>query len=71
MAPTVIRAKKAEGTLKGQKLEQKIIREAAEIAAEEAKPITDLRSTAEYRKEMVAVLVRRATEKALDRIKAQ
>jgi len=70
VAPTVIRAEKAEGALKGQKLEQKIIGEAAEIAAEEAKPITDLRSTAEYRKEMVAVLVRRATEKALERVEA-
>ena len=70
VAPTIMRARKAEETLKGKKLEQKIIREAAEIAAEEAKPITDLRSTAEYRKEMVAVLVRRAAEKALERAKA-
>lgn len=70
VAPTVIRANKAEATLKGQKLEQKIISEAAEVAAEEAKPITDMRSTAEYRQQMVAVLVRRATEQALARAKA-
>lgn len=71
VAPTVIRAVQAEATLKGQKLEQEIIREAAKTAAEEAKPITDLRSTAEYRKDMVAVMVRRAIDKALEGVKAQ
>jgi len=41
----------------------------AEAAAGEAKPITDIRSTAEYRKETTKVLVRRAIEKALERVK--
>lgn len=67
VAPTVIRAEKAEEILKGKKLEQKTIREAAEAAAEEAKPISDLRSTAEYRREMVSVLVRRAIGQAYKR----
>ncbi len=70
VAPTVIRARKAEGSLKGQKLEQKAIARAAETAAEEARPITDIRSTAEYRTEMTKVLVRRAIEKAWDRATA-
>ena len=70
VAPTIIRAKKAEEALKGQKLEPKTIREAAEAAASEAKPITDIRSTAEYRKEMTKILVRRAIEQALERTKA-
>ena len=69
VAPTVMRARKAEATLKGQKLEPKIIGEAAEAAAEETKPITDIRSTAEYRKETTKVLVRRAIAKALERAK--
>lgn len=67
VAPTVIRAREAEGILNGQKLEPKIIAAAAEAAAEETKPITDIRSTAEYRKETIKVLVRRAIEKALVR----
>ena len=67
VAPTPIRAREAERMLKGQKIDQKIVAEAAEAATEEAKPITDIRSTVEYRKEMVKVLVRRVTEKALER----
>ena len=70
VAPTVIRARKVEEVLKGKKLEEKVIRKAAEAAAEEAKPITDIRSTAEYRKEATKVLVRRAIDKALEKAKA-
>ena len=70
VAPCVIRATRAEGILKGEKLDQKTTARAAEAAADEATPITDLRSTAEYRREMVAVLVRRAIEKASERAKA-
>ena len=70
VAPTVIRATKAEETLKGSTLEPKAIDEAAQLAAQEANPITDLRSTAEYRSETVKVLVRRAVEKALTRARA-
>jgi carbon-monoxide dehydrogenase medium subunit len=70
VGPTVIRARKAEEALEGGKLEEKMIAKAAEAAAEEAKPITDLRSTAEYRKEVTSVLVRRAINKALERAKA-
>ncbi len=71
VAPTVIRARKAEESLKGRELEQKAIAEAAETAAEEARPITDIRSTAKYRTEMTKILVRRAIEKARDRAMAQ
>ena len=70
VAPSVIRARKSEAILEGQKLEQKIIETAAEIAVGEVKPITDIRSTAEYREEMTKVLVKRAIEKALERVKA-
>lgn len=64
VAPTVIRARKAEKLLKGEKLEKGLIARAADIAAEESKPISDLRGNAWYRREMVAVLVRRAIEMA-------
>jgi len=67
VAPTPIRAIKAEETLMGQKLDEKAIVRAAEAAAESVKPITDVRSTATYRKEMVKVLVKDALEKAVVR----
>jgi carbon-monoxide dehydrogenase medium subunit len=63
----VIRAISAENVLRGNKINEKAITEAAEIAAKESKPITDLRSSAEYRKEMVRVLVQRAIRIALQR----
>lgn len=69
VAPTTIRATKAEEVLKGQKLNQKIIEAVAEVAAKEAKPITDIRSTAQYRTVTTQILVRQAIEKALDRAK--
>ncbi|MDB4444651.1 xanthine dehydrogenase family protein subunit M [bacterium] len=65
-APTVIRAKKAEALLKDGPFDVKTIQRASATAAEETKPITDLRSTAEYRKEMARVLVTRALEQALE-----
>jgi len=70
VAPIVMRARRAESILKRQKLETNIIAEAAETAAEEAKPIDDVRSTAKYRKEVTGVLVRRVIEKARERAKA-
>lgn len=70
VAPTVIRATRAEEALRSSTLEPEVIEEVAQLAAGEAKPITDLRSTIEYRREMVRVLVRRAVKKALTRAKA-
>jgi carbon-monoxide dehydrogenase medium subunit len=65
VAPTPIRAKMAEEFLKGKRIEDVIFRKAAEIAADESSP----RSRAEYRREMVKVFVKRALDKALDKIK--
>ncbi len=65
--PTVFRAAKAEASLTGQKITPEVTHKAAETASAETRPITDLRSTAEYRREMAKVLVRRALEKALER----
>lgn len=64
-APTVFRAAGAEALVTGQRITPRVIEEAAEMAAGEIKPITDIRSTAEYRREMTRVLVKRALEKAL------
>jgi len=64
VAPTPIRAIKAEKFLLGKRIEDVICEQAAEIAANESSP----RSRAEYRKEMVRVLVKRALDKALKKI---
>jgi CO/xanthine dehydrogenase FAD-binding subunit len=65
VAPTPIRAKRAESILKGQKFDDKAIEKAAQTAAEESKPIDDHRASAEYRREMVKILTRRAINQAI------
>jgi len=60
VAPTPLRARQAESILEGQELSETLIEEAASIAATEIAPISDLRATAEYRRDVSRVLVRRA-----------
>jgi len=60
VAPTILRVLDAEQTLIGKALTEQSIREAARAAAAVPHPIDDVRSTAEYRAEMVKVLVARA-----------
>jgi carbon-monoxide dehydrogenase medium subunit len=57
VAPTPIRAKKAEALLEGRPLTTERIREAAETASSEAKPISDFRASAGYRLELIKSLV--------------
>ena len=59
VAPTPIRARKAEAFLLGKELTEKIIQEAAEIAVSETTPIGDIRASKEYRQEIIKVLVTR------------
>ncbi|RKL63477.1 xanthine dehydrogenase family protein subunit M [Thermoanaerobacteraceae bacterium SP2] len=65
VAPTPIRAIQAENILMGQKLDDNCINQVAEAAAQCSKPITDFRASAEYRKEMVKVLVKRGIQQAI------
>ena len=67
VAPVPMRAKRAERVLKGKVATDELIKEAGEVASQEAKPISDIRASAEYRKEMVKVMVRRAIKGALER----
>lgn len=60
VAPTPMRARKAEEVLRGKKVEPALIEKSAQAAADEARPITDVRASAEYRKEMIKVYTRRA-----------
>lgn len=65
VAPTPVRARHAEASLRGQPIGADSAREAARLAAEkDARPITDIRGSASYRRAMVQVLV----ERALDRL---
>ena len=64
VAPTPIRVPSTEATLAGSKITKAIIEEAAEKAAETADPISDLRGSSEYRRELVRVLMKRTLEKA-------
>jgi CO/xanthine dehydrogenase FAD-binding subunit len=57
VAPTPIRAKKAEELLNGNMLDQALIQKAAEAASNEAKPISDFRASATYRKDLVKNLI--------------
>jgi carbon-monoxide dehydrogenase medium subunit len=59
VAPTPIRAKKAESILNGNILTEKLIEKAASAACDDAKPVTDVRASANYRSEMVRVLTKR------------
>ena len=65
VAPTPIRARQAENSIRGQKWNGKVIEQAARIAAEESRPISDHRASAEYRNEMVEVLTKRAINQAI------
>lgn len=67
VAPTPLRARGAEMLLRGQRPDPEIIREGAEAAAAETRPITDMRASAEFRRELSRVLVRRALLRAVQR----
>lgn len=57
---TAIRAKEAEAALRGKALSEKNIRAATEAARAAAEPQSDMRGSAEYKRAMVATLVKRA-----------
>ncbi len=60
VAPTIIHAVAAEVYLRGKVPEEGIIQEAAHLAMEAARPISDIRASALYRRRMIAVVVKRA-----------
>ena len=64
VAPTVIRAPEAEAWVDGNQAGEETFAEAGRIAATEAKPIDDFRASADYRRELIEVLTRRALEEA-------
>lgn len=67
VAPTPIRAPEAEALLAGNSLTDALLTEAGEAAAAACSPISDLRCSAEHRREMVDVLTRRTVQEAVAR----
>lgn len=62
VAPTPIRATRAEALLRGKPLTAALLKEAAQMAASESSPITDQRASGEYRSWIVEALTRRGLQ---------
>jgi aerobic carbon-monoxide dehydrogenase medium subunit len=67
VGPKPIKAKKAEDYLRGKKLDAATIAQAAQLAADDAQPSSDLRGPAEYKKGLIKELTKRALTRAAER----
>ena len=65
VAPTPVRAKVVEEVLEGREATPQMIRLAAEAVADQVDPLTDIRGSAEYKRDMAVVFTRRALEAIL------
>lgn len=68
VAPRPFRAQEAERAIEGRPFSAEAVGRAAHLAAKAASPITDVRGSAEYRRAMVAALVRRGLAAAWERV---
>ncbi len=68
VAAIILRAKQAERALRGKQINDSALREMGEIAATEVDPMDDNRGSAEYKRELVKVLVPRAGQEAFQRL---
>lgn len=66
VAATPIRARKAETLLRGERLDERTIEIASATAATESRPISNVRGSADYRRDMVRVLTKRAIVEAME-----
>ncbi len=67
VGPTPIKATRAEGFLRGKRLDAAAIKQAAQLAAEASQPVSNLRGPAEYKRDLVRVLTARALTRAGER----
>ena len=67
VASTIVHAKRAEAVLRGKAINDELLREMGDVAASECDPTDDNRGSAEYKRELVKVLVRRAANEAIER----
>ena len=70
VAPIIVRAKQAERALLGKRISDAVLREMGDIAATEVDPMDDNRGSAEYKRELVKVLVPRAAVEAVKMIES-
>jgi carbon-monoxide dehydrogenase medium subunit len=68
VAPVPFRVTRAESAASGAILDDGAIREAGEIASSEAEPMNDPHGSAEYRRKMIKVFVRRALAAAIEQL---
>lgn len=68
VAPTVLRLKEAEESLLGKRINRENIETAAEVVKNNVNPITDIRATAEYRREMSCNLFMQAVYESLNQL---
>ena len=66
VAPRPLRAKEAESQLEGKEITPGLAGEAAKLAVKAVSPISDIRGSADYRRKMVDVLVRRLLLEAVE-----
>jgi carbon-monoxide dehydrogenase medium subunit len=67
VASTIVRARQAEEVLRGKPITDAIIRQMGEVASTEVDPVDDNRGSADYKRDLVKVLVRRAVQEAMQR----
>jgi CO/xanthine dehydrogenase FAD-binding subunit len=67
VASTPVRAKKAEEVLKGKKITEALIAEAAEVAKTEINPVSGIEGSADYKRELAGTLLKRVGKVALER----
>ena len=68
VAPTPVRAYAAEEYLEGIVIDEATISKTADLAVQAAVPITDVRGSAEYRKELIRVLTNRTLTICMERL---
>jgi carbon-monoxide dehydrogenase medium subunit len=71
VAPTPLRARLLEERVKGLRVESEELKRALYVIDREISPITDVRSTAEYRRHVVKILVWNALKRVYKRIKGE
>ena len=70
VAPTPVRAPRAEAALEGNAASEALFAAAAETATAEASPIDDVRGSAEFRRHLTRVMTQRCLQEAAQRARA-
>ncbi len=67
VSSVAMRAKRAAEVLVGKEIDDTVLEEAAQVASEEADPISDIQASEEYKRELVKIFVKRVGREALER----